>query len=146
MKDFRSKKMKSILILFIISTVLSANPKDYSKDVASLDSIIHALYDVISGEKGEARDWERFLYLFHNSGTLRSVGKTKEGKVDTRAMTPEEYIKRAEPFWLGMAFSKGRSVGGRNHTAISPTCSPLMTAGIPPVNQNHLLEGSIVSS
>ena len=49
-------------------------------------------------------------------------------------------------FWLGMAFSKGRSAGGRNHTAISPTCSQLTTAGIPPVIQNHLLEGSIVSS
>ena len=50
--------MKSILLLFMISTILTANPNDYSKDVESLDSIIEALYDVISGEKWEARDWE----------------------------------------------------------------------------------------
>jgi len=104
--------MKSILLLFIISTILTANPNDYSKDVESLDSIIEALYDVISGEKGETRDWERFLYLFHKSGTLRSVGKTKEGKVDTRAMTPKEYVKRAEPFLVGNGFFE-REIGRR---------------------------------
>ena len=107
--------MKSILLLFMISTILTANPNDYSKDVESLDSIIEALYDVISGEKGEARDWERFLYLFHKSGTLRSVGKTKEGKVDTRAMTPEEYIKRAEPFLVGNGFFE-RKIGRRTES------------------------------
>ena len=106
--------MKSILLLLIISTFLTANPNDYSKDVESLDSIIEALYDVISGEKWEARDWECFLYLFHKSGTIGSVGKTKEGKVDTRAMTPPEYIKRGGTFfgweWL---FRKGdRSADG----------------------------------
>jgi hypothetical protein len=73
--------MKSILLLFIISTILTANPKDYSKDVESLDSIIEALYDVISGEKGGSPGiGERFLHLFHKSGTLRSVGKTKREK------------------------------------------------------------------
>ena len=112
MKDFRRQKMKFILSLFIISTILTANPNDYSKDVESIDSIIHALYDVISGEKGVARDWGRFTYLFHESGTLRSVGKTKEGKVYTRAMTTEDYIKRAEPFLVGNGFFE-REIGRR---------------------------------
>jgi hypothetical protein len=40
------------------------------------------------------------------------VGKTKEGKVDTRAMTPEEYIKRAEPFLVGNGFFE-REIGRR---------------------------------
>ena len=59
----------------------------------SIDSIISALYEVISGEKGEPRDWDRFRNLFHSSGTLRSVGMTKEGVVDTKAMAPKDYIK-----------------------------------------------------
>jgi len=112
MKDFRKEKMKSILLLLITVTVLGASPPNYEKDVASLDAIIEALYDVISGEKGEARDWDKFRYLFHASGTLRSVGKTKEGKVDTRAMTPEDYIKRAEPFLVGDGFFE-REIGRR---------------------------------
>ena len=36
----------------------------YKDDVISIDSIIDALYDVISGEKGEERDWDRERYLF----------------------------------------------------------------------------------
>ncbi|MBC8344894.1 MAG: hypothetical protein ISR89_09105 [Candidatus Marinimicrobia bacterium] len=104
--------MKSILLLLITVTAIGAIPANYEKDVASLDSIIEALYEVISGEKGEARDWDRFRYLFHESGTLRSVGKTKEGKVYTRAMTTEDYIKRAEPFLVGNGFFE-REIGRR---------------------------------
>ena len=38
---------------------------EYKDDVISIDSIIDALYDVISGEKGEERNWDRERYLFH---------------------------------------------------------------------------------
>ncbi|MEO6333977.1 MAG: nuclear transport factor 2 family protein, partial [Pyrinomonadaceae bacterium] len=30
------------------------------KDVASLDAIMKAVYDVISGDAGKERDWDRF--------------------------------------------------------------------------------------
>jgi hypothetical protein len=36
----------------------------YEKDVASIDAIIHAVYDVISGPAG-SRDWERLRFLMH---------------------------------------------------------------------------------
>ncbi|MDP6339255.1 MAG: hypothetical protein QF842_02880 [Candidatus Marinimicrobia bacterium] len=104
--------MKTILLSIIFGIFFIGGPSGYEKDVESLDSIIKALYDVISGEKGEARDWDRFRYLFHDSGTLRSVGETKEGLVDTRAMTPEDYIKRAEPFLVGNGFFE-REIGRR---------------------------------
>ena len=42
------------------STVHPANPAD----VALVDAIVKALYDVISGPPGQARDWNRFLSLF----------------------------------------------------------------------------------
>src|SRR4051812_50067045 len=38
----------------------AANPAD----VASIDHIIAALYDVISGPAGKKRDWDRFRLLF----------------------------------------------------------------------------------
>jgi len=38
----------------------------YKDDVISIDSIIDALYDVISGEKGEERNWDRERYLLHS--------------------------------------------------------------------------------
>jgi len=105
--------MKSILLLLLSGSLLMGNP--YNKDVTSLDAIISTLYEVISGEKGEARDWGRFRFLFHESGTLRSVTKTKEGIVDTRAMTPDDYINRAEPYLVGNGFFE-REIGRRTET------------------------------
>ena len=44
--------------------------KQYKKDVSSIDSIINALYEVISGGKGEERDWDRERNLFHLKARL----------------------------------------------------------------------------
>lgn len=60
--------------------------------VATLDSTLETLYGVISGEKGEARDWELFKYLFHPDAKLIPSGKQKDGKVIARYLTPEDYI------------------------------------------------------
>lgn len=59
--------MKWFLILLFTLIFLSTNmnaQKDYTKDVSSLDNIIEALYEVISGDKGVKRDWDRFENLF----------------------------------------------------------------------------------
>src|SRR5215469_14094644 len=39
-------------------------PAAKPEDVRSVDAIVGALYDVISGPKGQARDWDRFRSLF----------------------------------------------------------------------------------
>ena len=39
-------------------------------DVASIDSIINAAYDVISGPAGKARDWDRERDLFFPGARL----------------------------------------------------------------------------
>ena len=36
----------------------------YLDNVKTLDTTLETLYDVISGEKGEARDWDLFRFLF----------------------------------------------------------------------------------
>ena len=41
-----------------------AAPEADPADVASIDAIIEALYDVISGPTGEPRDWDRMRSLF----------------------------------------------------------------------------------
>lgn len=66
-------------------------------DVRSVDAIIGALYDVISGPAGEARDWDRFRSLFIPDGRLTAVGVTQEGEVRHRAMSVEDYITFAGP-------------------------------------------------
>ena len=48
-------------------------------DVASTDAIIAALYEVISGEAGEARDWTRFHGLFLPGAIMGGAGRAPDG-------------------------------------------------------------------
>ena len=74
-------------------------------DVSTLDGIMKAVYDVISGDVGKARDWDRFRSLFHKDARLIPAGKNAQtGVVGARALTPEDYIKRSEPFLLKEGF------------------------------------------
>jgi hypothetical protein len=86
------------LLLFILSfTVLHpcvAQTPDYSKDTQSAESVIAALYEVISGTQEDARDWERFKNLFTEDARLVPTFKDKEGKTGYRILTPSDYTSR----------------------------------------------------
>lgn len=66
-------------------------------DVASIDAITAALYDVISGPAGKARDWDRMRSLFHPDARLVPMVKTRDG-MRTRTMTVDDYVKTSGPF------------------------------------------------
>lgn len=74
-----------------------AAPAPRPADVASPEAIVAALYDVISGDAGRPRDWDRFRALFHPTARLMPSGPTREGGFVVRAVTPEEYIVRSSP-------------------------------------------------
>lgn len=75
--------------------VKEANPAD----VGSLDAIMKAVYDVISGDAGKARDWDRFRSLFHKDAKLIPSGKNPQtGVSGARFMTPEDYVRTSGPF------------------------------------------------
>ena len=67
-------------------------------DVASIESIIAALYDVISGAAGQDRDWNRFRSLFTSGARLIVAAPSADGRVPSRSMTVEEYVDSADPF------------------------------------------------
>ncbi len=66
-------------------------------DVASPEAIVAALYAVISGDAGVARDWDRFRSLFHASGRLMPTGLDPQGVGVVRVLSPEDYVTRAGP-------------------------------------------------
>lgn len=68
---------------------LAANPAD----VASVDAIMDAVYDVISGPAGAPRDWDRFLSLFIDGARLIPRSETAPGGVSVSS--PNEYVTRA---------------------------------------------------
>ena len=103
--------------------IVSAQDLDqkYSEQVASEDAIIENLYGVISGEKGEARNWELFLYLFTPEGRLIPSTKGKDGQFETRYMSPEDYVKAATDwfettgFYEKEIFRKSETFGNVTH-------------------------------
>jgi hypothetical protein len=67
-------------------------PAANASDVASMDSIVAALYDVISGPAGKKRDWDRMRSLFIPGARLIPTGKRQSGEIGSRVLTVEDYI------------------------------------------------------
>ncbi|HEV7889957.1 MAG TPA: hypothetical protein VGP08_04930 [Pyrinomonadaceae bacterium] len=81
-----------------------------TSDVASIDSIIAAVYDVISGPAGQKRDWERMRSLFVPGARLmptspvRPAGTAPDAPLKgdepyaTRVLDVDGYIARGGPY------------------------------------------------
>ncbi len=76
-----------------------APPPANPADVESIDAIMLAVYDVISGDAGVARDWDRFRSLFAPGATLSPVGRSPGGAYGRGVMTPDEYAGNSRA-WL----------------------------------------------
>jgi hypothetical protein len=63
------------------------------EDVKSVDSILAALYDCISGPAGKERDWERFRALFVPKARLIPIAKKAETGAEARVLDVDEFIK-----------------------------------------------------
>ena len=87
--------------------VLPARPED----VRSVDALVAAVYDVISGPPGKPRNWNRFLSLFAPDGRLGVVRPDRPvangqpaGSSDIFFHTPEMYVERDAPFFATTGF------------------------------------------
>ncbi|MDA0328681.1 MAG: hypothetical protein O2958_06700 [Gemmatimonadetes bacterium] len=92
--------MRSLALLPILTALVSAvGPASLAaqraaeSDVESIDAIITAVYDVISGEAGEARDWDRWHSLFSEGATLSALVQRQAGGVTRVLMTPESWVE-----------------------------------------------------
>ena len=83
-------RMKAAALLAL--AVLAA-PLARPADTDSMDSVVHAVYAVISGPAG-TRDWARFRALFADGARLISMRVTADGPA-AQVMSPDDYAKRA---------------------------------------------------
>ena len=98
-------KKQLLFIAFIsVSIILNAGqnktdsiPAD-TKDVSSVNAIIAAVYDVISGSAGQKRNWDRMRTLFVPDARLMSTGKRPTGEFVRRVLSVEDYISGSGPF------------------------------------------------
>ncbi len=70
-----------------------------ASDVSSLDGILNALYEVLSGPAGQPRDWERYRSLFIEDARAIVVVAVVGEKPHARQLTVEDYIRRVEPIF-----------------------------------------------
>lgn len=76
----------------------AANPED----VASIDGIMAAIYDVISGPAGEQRDWDRFHSLFIDGARL--IPRASQNPNGVIVFTPDDYVERVDEIFLRDGF------------------------------------------
>ena len=99
---------KQLLIVCMFACVSSGisfgQQQDYTEKVTTLDGTISTLYQVISGGKGEVRDWDLFRFLFYENAKLIPTGKDKANVHKGRFMTPEDYINSSGAWLVANGF------------------------------------------
>lgn len=102
-------------------STLAAKPAANPADVASVDAIIGALYDVISGPAGQKRNWDRMRSLFVPGARLIVARAMPNGGAQPFVMDVEGYIQRAGPgleregFFEREVFGKQEAFGNILH-------------------------------
>jgi hypothetical protein len=97
-------------IAYAQATPTPVGPPARPADVASIDAIIAACYDVISGPAGP-RDWNRFLSLFAADARLIPTRHDSTG-IHIRSLSPQEYSERAGANFTKNAFYE-KSLGNQ---------------------------------
>ena len=87
----------------LLAGLIILSPAVRAADGDSIDSVIKAVYEVISGPAGAPRDWARFKALFADGARLIPVRTTPQGTAPV-VMTPDEYAQRAIPNFEKNAF------------------------------------------
>jgi hypothetical protein len=91
-------------------------PAAKPEDVKSLDAILVAIYDVISGPAG-ARDWNRFRSLFLPQARFTQVSTGPDGSKAVIAWNVDEFVRDAgevfakEPFYEKAIVNRPESFG-----------------------------------
>ena len=68
-------------------------PEADPKDVESIDNLLDALYETISGEEGSERDWYRFKTLWHPMANLLMVNAEASGSSKQIKLSLDDFIK-----------------------------------------------------
>jgi hypothetical protein len=79
-----------------------AHPRT-AEDAASIDSIVAALYDGLSGPPGP-RDWDRLRALYLPGARLIPTGVRPLGEGGVNVMDVETYVATTGPFFLTEGF------------------------------------------
>ena len=102
--------------IFTAAELAAKVPPARPEDVKSLDAILAAIYDVISGPVG-GRDWKRFRSLFLPQARFTQVSARPDGSMAVIAWNVDEFVRDAgevfakEPFYERAIVNRPESFG-----------------------------------
>lgn len=109
---------------FTATDLAAKVPAPKADDVKSVDAIVRAAYDSISGPAG-ARDWDRFRSLFLPQARFTRVGKEKDGSTVIISWSVDDFVRDAgaafakEGFYENGLVNKPDTYGGMTHVLSS---------------------------
>lgn len=68
------------------------SPQSHPEHVRTVEQIVAAFYETVSGPKGQTRDWDRYRDLFFPEARL-SVARSAHGTGVVSSFTIDEYVK-----------------------------------------------------
>ena len=80
-------------MVFMTSVNLKAQNKSFENDVQTIDALIKASYEVVSGEKGAKRQWERDNNLHHSKAVYSYFDREQQKQA---TMTLQEFHKETD--------------------------------------------------
>lgn len=95
--------IRTIFTIHLLCILAIFDVKSQDNAYQSIDAIIDALYDVISGPAGE-RDWDRFHGLFYRGASMGAVQKSSGGDLTFAMFSPEAYVAKNGPFFEQRGF------------------------------------------
>lgn len=98
------KVLFSSILFFLCIGGFAQESNDYQQKATTIDSTIEALYGVISGPKGQERDWDFFRFLFHPEAKLIVSGKREDGGYGSRYISLDDYIQSSGKWMLENGF------------------------------------------
>ncbi|MCV9928456.1 hypothetical protein OIU83_12375 [Flavobacterium sp. LS1R49] len=99
------KAILKITLTIIMSTQIS-NAQKYplKEDVATINGIIKATYEAVSGEAGEKRQWERDLSLHDPNAIYSFPAENTDGKIQQTTMSLKDFHKETDTMVAKTAF------------------------------------------
>ena len=92
-----------LILLTLAALVMGAatvgaetGPYPLKEDVSTVDGIIKAYYEVVSGPAGQPRQVERDLSLHHPDALVVIIGEDEDGKVKPNVMSVQGYHDRSK--------------------------------------------------
>jgi hypothetical protein len=106
-------RLSFFIVLFSLSVTTFSqdssnnyNNNDTAYQLNTVDGIMHALYDVISGSAGQERDWTAFRNLFAEDAHMYIAVPGEDSGAVLKSITPEEYAERNQTRLSDIGFNE----------------------------------------